>query len=305
LGVVHVRQAEALGIARQTLARRAAEGGWKRLHPGVYLLPAFVADYRTRVSAALLALGPGAAAGGPTAAALWGLVEGEREPLQVLLPHDRPVRALDGVRVVRSRSVTAGDIVRLGPLAVTTIDRTLCDLAGVLVEEELREAVALAGQRSMQWPRRAAARAAELPRLAGRAALLTAIRDVLGEGRTDSTLERRLRRILKAHGLHPAPGVYPLIVNGRLLAMLDIAFPELRLAVEADGFAFHATPAQLRADHARQNRIAAAGWTILRVGKEEVAAGAEHLVSEIAARAAAADEAVLRRAAARGATVRG
>jgi len=94
---------------------------------------------------------------------------------------------------------------------------------------------------------------------------LRVARDVLGEGRTDSTAERRLRNLLQRHGLAPAAGVYPIIENGRLLGMADIAFPEQRLIIEMDGFAYHATPAQLRADHQRQNRLEAAGWTVLRV----------------------------------------
>ena len=104
---------------------------------------------------------------------------------------------------------------------------------------------------------------------------------MLGEGRTDSVLERRARGLLKRHGLHPAPGVYPLVVKGRLVAMLDIAFPDHRVAIEVDGFAHHATPAQLRADHARQNRIVAAGWTVLRTGKQELDTGGAELVSRV------------------------
>ena len=281
LGVVHVRQAEELGISRQTLARRAAQSGWRRVHPGVYLLPGIVLDYRTHISAALLAVGGQVAASRSTAAALWHLIEGEPRPIEVVIGHQRPVRALDGVRVIRSRTLEAKDVTRLGPLAVTRLDRTLCDLAGVLDEAELREAVALAGQRSMDWPRRTAARAAELPALAGKAALLMAVRDVLGEGRTDSVLERRMRRLLRAHGFRPAPGVYPLVVKGRLVAMLDVAFPERRVAIEVDGFAHHATPEQLRADHARQNRIVAAGWTVLRIGQQELSAGARELVPRL------------------------
>lgn len=199
-----------------------------------------------------------------------------------MIPHERRRARTAGSVVLRSRSIEPRDVTKLGPVPVTRIDRTLCDLASVISAEELREAMARAGQRSMRWPRRAAARASELDHLTGRARLLEAVRDVIGEGRTDSPLERRLRRVLKAAGFVPAPGVFALAVGGELVAMLDVAFPDLCLAVEADGYAHHATPAELRADHARQNRIQAAGWTVLRVGHAELEDGARELLAQIA-----------------------
>jgi len=167
----------------------------------------------------------------------------------------------------------------LGALRVATIDRTLCDLATVLNEGALCEAVARAAQRDTRWPRRVQQRADRIEALPGAARLAAALSAV--EGRTDSTLERRVRRILRQAGLRPAPGVWPVRDGGRLAARLDIAFPHERVAVEVDGFAFHATPSQLRADHLRQNRLHALGWVVLRVGAGELADGGARLTQQV------------------------
>jgi very-short-patch-repair endonuclease len=45
---------------------------------------------------------------------------------------------------------------------------------------------------------------------------------------------------------------------------VDVAFGQVRLAIEVDGWAFHTTPARFQRDRQRQNRLVAAGWTVLR-----------------------------------------
>lgn len=280
-GVVTVAQAAEVGITRDAMARRARDQRWIRMHPGVYVMPGHPDTHERPLMAGLLFLGRGAVLGVRSAGHLWGLIDQPPLVPEYLVPHERRRGRAGVVKVIRSRTLERKDITSIGPLVVTRIDRTLCDLAAILSEDDLREAVARAGQRSVDWPRRVAIRTAQLPALPGRTLLMAAVRDVLGEGRTDSVLERRARTLLKRHGLHPAPGVYPLVVQGRLIAMLDIAFPDHRVAIEVDGFAHHASPAQLRADHARQNRIVAAGWTVLRVGAQELAGGSPELVSAL------------------------
>ena len=49
-----------------------------------------------------------------------------------------------------------------------------------------------------------------------------------------------------------------------LIGVGDIVFSHLKLVIEIDGRAFHVTPEQFQADRERQNRLVAAGWTVLR-----------------------------------------
>lgn len=279
-GVVALTQALAVGVSADAVQRRAREQRWVRAHRGVYVMPGHPVEEATVLMAALLFAGPQSALAGLTAGKLWGVVERAPDVPTLVVPSTCHVGQGSNVGIQRSRTLTRHHVTTLGVLRVTQRHRTLCDLASVMSASELREAVAKAGQRDMTAVRAAVVLAEKLTHMRGRARLLQAARDVLGEGRTDSVAERRLRRILLANGLRPAPGVFSVVDRGRLLAMADIAFPEQRLIIEMDGFAYHATPAQLRADHQRQNRLEAAGWTVLRASVA-VLARPEDLLAQV------------------------
>jgi len=51
---------------------------------------------------------------------------------------------------------------------------------------------------------------------------------------------------------------------------LDIAEPHRKIAVEANGHRWHATPADARADRARRRSIQATGWDHYEYGWAEV-----------------------------------
>lgn len=57
---------------------------------------------------------------------------------------------------------------------------------------------------------------------------------------------------------------YVVRVDGRFVARVDFAYPEVRLALEVDGHDNHRTPSDFRRDLNRQNLLVAAGWTVLR-----------------------------------------
>lgn len=101
--------------------------------------------------------------------------------------------------------------------------------------------------------------------------------------RTDSTLERRVRKVLFDGGVPPHPGIFSVEHRGRLIARVNIAYPAHRVGVEVDGFSFHATTAQLRSDHARANKLAVAGWTLLRVGHKQLKRDPRAFVDQVGA----------------------
>jgi very-short-patch-repair endonuclease len=51
---------------------------------------------------------------------------------------------------------------------------------------------------------------------------------------------------------------------------LDAAWPELKIAVEFDGAAFHGSPGARERDLRRDAALAALGWVVLRVGYRDV-----------------------------------
>jgi very-short-patch-repair endonuclease len=79
---------------------------------------------------------------------------------------------------------------------------------------------------------------------------------------TDSGFERLVVAALLAHGL-PAPVLQHQVRIGGRVYRLDLAYPEARLAIELDG-SVHLERPVWEADHARQNALILAGWTLLR-----------------------------------------
>lgn len=81
----------------------------------------------------------------------------------------------------------------------------------------------------------------------------------LADARSGSPMESRIRLAIVRHGL-PAPELqYPV---GPCL--LDLAYPELRLAVEYDGRE-HLTQKRARHDLRREAFLTAVGWKVLRI----------------------------------------
>lgn len=56
-----------------------------------------------------------------------------------------------------------------------------------------------------------------------------------------------------------------LVLPGYGVAVADLAFPAARVVVEIDGCAYHPDLPAFRHDHARQDALVLAGWTVLPV----------------------------------------
>jgi very-short-patch-repair endonuclease len=64
---------------------------------------------------------------------------------------------------------------------------------------------------------------------------------------------------------------------------VDFVWPNERLIVEVDGFAFHSTRAAFERDRARDRTLHAAGYVVLRVTWRQLVRGPEMVVAELAA----------------------
>jgi very-short-patch-repair endonuclease len=91
----------------------------------------------------------------------------------------------------------------------------------------------------------------------------------LADGRAANPFESALRATcLDVPGLRVVPRVP--IVEGRWLGRPDLVDQRLRIALEADSFAWHGERPALRRDANRYNALVAAGWLVLRFGWEDV-----------------------------------
>lgn len=101
--------------------------------------------------------------------------------------------------------------------------------------------------------------------------------------RARSRPETWLRLIVEDAGL-PAPEVnFDVFEDGVWLAQVDLAFPEVRVALEYEGEHHLTDPVQWAKDIARYERLEAAGWRVLRVTKGDVFAAPGALVARVRA----------------------
>ncbi|WP_186316533.1 endonuclease domain-containing protein [Microbacterium sp. BH-3-3-3] len=217
--------------------------------------------------------------GAPLPSSAFHLRDGNRleRPLDVgvLLPA-RASRA----RGVRGTSIAEGmGSVRTEPvsgLRVTSPATTWAMMGALLQRDDL---VAL-GDALVREPMRsddppALATIAELTaaleagRRRGAASLRAAL--PLVRTRSRSRKETEMRLFLLAAGL-PEPSLnWPVVVDGRVVALIDLAYPERKVGFEYEGEQHLTDPQQWARDIRRYEMLADLGWRIIRVTASDLA----------------------------------
>lgn len=212
----------------------------------------------------MLACGPSAALGYRSAAAHWDLRATSSPSTEVVVCRSsRPRR--DNVIVHQHSRLGSDEVVEHDGIVVTTVSRTLLDIAAVLPLAAVRRAI---GQADVlqRFDRHDLRRLLDRhPRHRGNRVLS----DLLGRWdepeRLRSDLEARFVLLCKRLGF-PRP-----LLNATVLGMeIDALFPDQRIAVELDGYRFHSGPIQWENDHDKRARLVAAGWTVLAYSWRQV-----------------------------------
>lgn len=252
-GVLSRTQALAHGVPARTITRRVASGAWRSLYPGVYLVAAHRLTDHGRVIAAWLWSGRRTTVAGPAAAFWHGMLDHRPFRVDLVVPSSMKRRRLPGV-FLRRRDLDPADRQIVRGVAVTGRELTVLQTAPVIhrgapfLDRALQKHIAFddlyaAYTRSMgAWGMREAGN------------LLVACAD-----RADSAAERLMMRHLRDGGL---PGYVRGMPFGPF--RVDIAFPEARLAIEVDGWAWHKDEEAFRTDRRKGNALVGAGWTLLR-----------------------------------------
>jgi hypothetical protein len=190
------------------------------------------------------------------AAALWGIRRGSR--VEVTVPRGRKGRP--AIRL-HSANLPADEITTHHGIPTTTVPRTLLDLSAVVQRDELRSALRQAEQLRLTDP---VPLAALVERYPGRPGIANArwVLEQLGLGLSivRSELEERFLAFLLDAGL-PLPMTNVLIEG----LEVDCAWPSQRLIVELDGRATHDATDAFETDRARDRRLEAAGWHVIRI----------------------------------------
>jgi hypothetical protein len=225
-GVVTRAQLLRAGITVDEIKQRLRTGALLREHRGVYRVGHRAPSVEARYLAAVMASGAAARLSGCAAAYLCGLVKGPAPPPEVTTPLKRRV---EGVTIRRSR-LHARDGTTYRGIPITSVPRTLTDLAAELTLDDLARACHEAGVRFGTTPAQAVL--ARRPRCRGASKL----RKILhGDTRvTLSALEQRFLELLREAGLALPRTNRP--AGGR---RVDCRWPEQRLTVELDSYRFH------------------------------------------------------------------
>ena len=269
-GVVTRARLLAAGITPAEIRQRLRTGALLREHRGVYRVGHRAPSVEARYLAAVWACGAGAVLSGRAAAHLWGLVKGLAPAPEVTTVSERRVR---GVNTKRSRTI---ERTTHRGIPVTTVPRTLVDVASVLSLDALARACHEAGVLYDTTPRQVEAVLAERARTRGAAKL----REVLsGDAQvTLSELERRFQELLREAGL-PLPKTNKR-AHGR---RVDCRWPDRRLTVELDSYRYHRSRHAWEQDRRREREARARGDEFRRYTYGDVLESPRLMLAELRA----------------------
>ncbi|MFN8217191.1 MAG: DUF559 domain-containing protein [Solirubrobacterales bacterium] len=290
-GVVGRWQLLHLGLGRGGIDRRLRALRLIEIHGGVYAVGHRDLSALGRWMGAVLASGPaggpGAGARGETppvavppapaaappppvavlshrsAAALWGIRNPTSGPAHVTVPH----RSRSTDRIRRHVALLPADETALCEgIPVTTVPRTLLDLAATASADELTFALREAEYRHLHDALTLPDLLARHPRRRGSRRVRLAL-DRLDEGprgRPQSPLEELFVPFLRRHRL-PLPELNADLSVAGHRHRVDCLWRPTRQIVELDGWQGHRTRTAFRSDRARDRRLTAAGYRVTRL----------------------------------------
>jgi hypothetical protein len=264
-GVLARAQLLSLGVSTAVVDAWVQRGRLHRVHQGVYALGHSALRAEGQRLAAVLACGPGAVLSHRTAAAHWGLLRTDQTRIDVTAPRGR--HGAPGIRLHRSRSLDAHDTTCHEGIPITTVSRTLLDLASTARPSELDRALAQA-ERLRLYDHRAIH--ATIARANGhRGTHVLAQATTRTPKWTRNEWEAEFVKLLREAGM-PAPQTneaFHAPDHGHCEP--DYHWPAHRVIVELDGFETHGTRSAFRNDRTKDAALTAHGYRVLRFTRDD------------------------------------
>lgn len=265
-------------LASGPFARRAVLGSvtdrtlagpaYQSLLRGAHQAAELDVTHEARIRAVRAVMPADAVLGGRSALWVWGVrVASQEEPVEIVLPPTRRVRQRAELRV-RGDVLRADEVVEspLGP--VTSPARTAFDLGR---RGSLRDSVPLLDALA-HVTQVSAEEVMPLVRAHRGARHLMRLPEALAEvdGRSESIRESLLRLLVIEAGF-PRPDLQYTVLDvaRRFVARVDLAWPELRLALEYDG-SHHDDPAQIALDRRRLSALHRCGWSVVVIDRHQL-----------------------------------
>jgi very-short-patch-repair endonuclease len=281
--LVTLADVRAAGGDHRAASRRVVAGIWEKVDVGVYRLAAVPPSWEARALAPILALGPGAVASHACAAALHEVPGFGHGTPELSVPRDGGGRLRASAIIHTSTDLDRCARVLLRGIPTTDINRTVLDLA--------RRTGAVRLTRLIEWARRerlttwddliqTLARHARCGRPGIRRLRGVILANMHRDEVTDSDFELLVLTSMVERGL-PEPVLHhKVFVGDRFVAEVDLAYPELRIAIELDG-RVHLLEEVWDQDLPRQNDLVLCGWTILRFSWARFAKNPDRVMEEI------------------------
>ena len=278
-GLIRHDQARDLGMSPAAIGRRLGSDEWIEVHPRVYRSASHERTPRSSLRAAALWGGDGATLIGQAGAAWWNLTDRHPDTVALAVGADGGHSTPEGILAVRR---TVGDGARVKVDGVWVAHRAdaaleaaaslgLLEGARLLDRALQQERVGLPGLRKA------------LEVMGRRHGVVLARRLVaLAEGGARSEAERTAHRQLVRARISGWTANLTVDLPGLGRAVLDIAFPDHRIAIEIDGWAFHRDVDRFRRDALRQNEVVIGGWRVIRVTWYDLQETPDYLVDVVA-----------------------
>ena len=248
-----------MGFSEAMIKRLVASGHLVRVHRGVYAVGHDRLTAHGRWMAAVLAYGRSAVLSHRTAAALWDLSRSSSGRIEVTA--DRQLTKRRGISVHLSRRLDTEDRTTRDGIPVTSVHRSLLDLAEVVPRQRLEDALEAAERLNLLDVRALRSVIARSPGRRGLKPLRAFLSDHHDHpAETKSELEKRFLRFCKANAL-PLPATN-VVVEGH---EVDCYWPDRNLVIELDSFEFHTTRAAFERDRNRPADLLLAGYRSARV----------------------------------------
>lgn len=258
-----VRRDQALRwLSPQQLQRRVDARAWVAILPRVFRVEGAPRSWRQDLKALSLWAARDFALSHRTAAALHGFRRFPEGPLEL-----SALRHLSAPRPIDVHQVGAfgpRELETVQGFRVTSVTRTLLDLAAVVSEADLRATVDEALQRKRTTVERLAVMLQQVDRPRGVAFLRRLLLEYQGgDGPCESELEAFVFELIERSGLPPPSRQRTITIAGRG-RRLDFCYPQQGIIVEADSYAFHSSPIAFEKDRQRYNSLTARDFRVLQ-----------------------------------------
>ena len=260
-GVVGLWQLLELGLGAGAIKHRLRIGRYIAIYPGVYAVGHAKLSRLGRLWAAMLAGGPGALLSHQTAGNEWAVLLSPNAALIHVTTVHRRRRRLGNIVFHRTKQIHPNDRDTCNGIPITSVPRTLLDLAESVPANRLRRAfeksihIGLFDKTALDEL---------LQRSHGRHGIkpLTALAATSLEEPPElrSDLEHRFRELCEQHNL-PVPN-FNVDILGHCV---DAYWPNEHLVVEVDSWEFHSSREAFEADRTRDRELQVAGISVMRV----------------------------------------